>query len=441
MRPFVPAAPARPPRGRRRRPAPPEGGRRFPWPRTGPAEPERTQVAAPPLAAPAAGPDGLDAAVVRRRVAEARASAADGAEPPLAPLIAEALDAPIDDPRVAALVDELDGFGPLAPWVRTPGVTDVLVDGAGAVWTDGDEGLVRRPGRLDPETAGALAVRLLHRAGRRLDAAVPLADARVGGVRVHAVLPPVSGGGTLLSLRIPAATTPSLAALADGWPDGALWADALEALVRDRATVLVSGATGAGKTTLLSAALGRVPGDERIVVVEDTAEAAPDHPHVVALQRRAANAEGAGEVGLAELVRHALRMRPDRLVVGECRGAEVADVLTALNTGHQGAWGTLHANAAAEVPARLTAMASLAGWRPETVAAQARAGVDAVLHLARDGHGRHPVELAVPDPRADGFALLPALTWRPGTEAAGGRTIEGPGVPALAARLAVRSGR
>ena len=141
---------------------------------------------------------------MRRRVAEARASAADGAEPPLAPLIAEALDAPIDDPRVAALVDELDGFGPLAPWVRTPGVTDVLVDGAGAVWTDGDEGLVRRPGRLDPETAGALAVRLLHRAGRRLDAAVPLADARVGGVRVHAVLPPVSGGGTLLSLRIPA---------------------------------------------------------------------------------------------------------------------------------------------------------------------------------------------------------------------------------------------
>ncbi|MGD6911650.1 CpaF family protein, partial [Micrococcus luteus] len=137
-----------------------------------------------PLAAPAAGPDGLDAAVVRRRVAEARASAADGAEPPLAPLIAEALDVPIDDPRVAALVDELDGFGPLAPWVRTPGVTDVLVDGAGAVWTDGDGGLVRRPDRLDPETARALAVRLLHRAGRRLDAAVPLADARVGGVRV-----------------------------------------------------------------------------------------------------------------------------------------------------------------------------------------------------------------------------------------------------------------
>lgn len=259
MRPFVPAAPARPPRGRRR-PAPPEGSRRFPWPRTGAAEPERTQVAAPPLAAPAAGPGEVDAAAVRRRVAEARASAADGAEPPLAPLIAEALDAPIDDPRVAALVDELDGFGPLAPWVRTPGVTDVLVDGAGAVWTDGDEGLVRRPGRLDPETARALAVRLLHRAGRRLDAAVPLADARVGRVRVHAVLPPVSGDGTLLSLRIPAATTPSLTALADGWPDGALWADALEALVRDRATVLVSGATGAGKTTLLSAALGRVPG-------------------------------------------------------------------------------------------------------------------------------------------------------------------------------------
>lgn len=438
MRPFVPAAPPRPPRpprSRPRRPRPPGSGDTA----AAPAEPGEAPTREPVVAAPQEAV--VRDAVVRRHVARARAAAPEGREPPLAPLVAEVLGVPEADTRVAAMVDELDGFGPLAAWVRTPGVTDVLVDGAGAVWTDGDAGLVRRPRHLSPEEAHALAVRLLHRAGRRLDAAVPLADARVGGVRVHAVLPPVSGGGTLLSLRIPAASTPSLAALGAGWPDGALWAEALEALVRDGATVLVGGGTGTGKTTLLSAALGRVPGHERIVTVEDTAEAAPDHPHVVSLQCRAPNAEGAGEVGLAELIRHALRMRPDRLVVGECRGAEVADFLTALNTGHQGAWGTLHANRAADVPARLTAMASLAGWRPETVAAQARAGVDAVVHLVRDRHGRHPVELAVPDPQADGFALLPALTWRPGPGAEAGATVEGPGLAALAARLTGREGR
>ena len=457
MRPFVPAAPPRPIRSRRRRPGPSSPGPSVlgllapdvPRPATIPPATTPPEAANPPEAAtpeattpPAMTlPEGggpSEAAAVRRRVAEARASADEGEEPALAPLVAEALGVPVGDPRVAVLVDELDGFGPLAEWVRAPGVTDVLVDGAGAVWTDGDGGLVRRPRRLDPEEARALAVRLVHRAGRRLDAAVPLADARVDGVRVHAVLPPVSGGGTVLSLRVPAASTPSLTELAAGWPDGGLWGEALETLVRDRATVLVSGATGTGKTTLLSAALGRVPGHERILLVEDTAEAAPDHPHAIALQCRVANAEGAGAVGLAELIRHALRMRPDRLVVGECRGAEVADFLTALNTGHQGAWGTLHANGAGDVPARLTAMASLAGWRPETVAAQARAGVDAVVHVVRDRRGRHPLELAVPDPDADGFTLLPALTWRPGPGAVDGTTEEGPGLAALAARLAGR---
>lgn len=481
MRPFVPAAPPRPSRSRRRRPGPsalavpsprlapqpppleaadaaapylsdprlsdppPRAGAPLPDP---PAPfPDRTaaisDAPAPLLATPAPPPTtpNPEADAVRRRVAEARAAAAEGQEPALAPLVAEAIGVSATDPRVAALVDELDGFGPLAGWVRAPGVTDVLVDGSGAVWTDGAEGLLRRPQRLDPHAAQALAMRLVHRAGRRLDAAVPLADARVDGVRVHAVLPPVSGGGTLLSLRIPAARTPSLAELAAGWPDGDLWGEALEALVRDRASVLVSGATGTGKTTLLAAALGCVPGDERILTVEDTAEAAPEHPHVVALQCRAANAEGAGAVGLAELIRHALRMRPDRLVVGECRGAEVADFLTALNTGHQGAWGTLHANGAADVPARLTAMGSLAGWGPDTVAAQARAGVDAVVHLVRDRHGRHPVELAVPDPDARGFALLPALTWTPGPGPGDGSTAEGPGLRALAARLAGRGSR
>lgn len=424
-----------------------------------------------PGSAPAPGPTD-DAERVRRAAAEAHARAAPGVEPPLEELVRAALLEPEageaessrhrwlarppwrratpPDPRpplpprelaarARALTDELVGFGPLTPWVRRSGVTDVLVDAEGHVWTDGSEGLVRRPLALDPDQARDLAVRLIGQTGRRLDPAVPLADARVDGVRVHAVLPPVSGGGTLLSLRVPAPTMPSVADLAAGWPDGGRWEAAVDELVRNRATVLVSGATGSGKTTLLSAALSRAAPDERIVVVEDTREAAPDHPHVIPLQARTPNAEGAGEVTLAELIRQGLRMRPDRLVVGECRGAEVADLLTALNTGHQGAWGTLHANAADDVPARLTAMGALAGWSPGAVAAQVRAGVDAVLHVHRDARGRHPVELAVPDRPADPtspLTVLPALTWDPDVG-----TREGQGLDLLRARLAGRAGR
>lgn len=394
------------------------------------------------------GPD--PDARLRRAVAEAQARADPHAPPPLRETVGRALaDLATEDgdtppsgcPRPAglrdpdAVLEELVGFGPLAPWVRRTGVTDVLVDAAGSVWTDGVEGLVRRPLILPEPTARVLAVRLIGLAGRRLDPACPVADARVDGVRVHAVLPPVSGGGTVLSLRVPAAEPPSLDALAADWPDGERWRDAVVALVRGRASVLVSGATGTGKTTLLAAALGLAGADERIVLVEDTAEAAPAHPHVISLQARAPTADGAGEVTLAELIRQALRMRPDRLVVGECRGPEVADLLTALNTGHQGAWGTLHANAAADVPARLAAMGALAGWSASAVAAQARAGVDAVLHVRRDGRGRHPVELAVPAPAAHPDAplsVLPALTWD------GGGTRAGPGLEVLEARLSGR---
>lgn len=333
--------------------------------------------------------------------------------------------------RARLLADELSGFGPLAPLVAAPGVTDVLVDGAGHVWTDGADGLRRTDIQLTADRARQLAVRLLHRAGRRLDAAVPVADARVDGIRVHAVLPPLSGGGPLLSLRVPASARPSLGDLAAGWPAGPRWQAVVQHLVDAHATVLVSGATGTGKTTLLSAALGQVDPAERIVTVEDTLEAAPDHPHVVALQTRSANAEGAGVVGLAELIRQALRMRPDRLVVGECRGAEVAELLTALNTGHQGAWGTLHANSAADVPARLLAMGALAGWSADALTAQVHAGVDAVLHLCRDQAGRRPVCLAVPvaDPDGAGLQMLPVV------QDVDGRPVRGRGWDLLAARL------
>lgn len=344
--------------------------------------------------------------------------------------------------QMRSLEDELTGLGPLAPLARRPGTTDVLVDGQGQVWTDGQDGLVRAPLRLEPEQTHRLAVRLLTQGGRRLDTAQPFADAQVAGARVHAVLPPVSDGGVQLSIRLPAQGAVGLDELSADWPHAESWREVLRHLLQTRANVLISGATGSGKTTLLTALLSAVGQDERIITVEDTRELRPHHRHVVALQGRAPTAEGSGEVTLSDLVRQALRMRPDRLIVGECRGAEVADVLAALNTGHRGAWGTLHANSASDVPARLAAMGSLAGMTPQAVALQAVSAVDAVLHIERTARGRHPTALMVTRPPRGGvggrWELTPALhddghrlTWGPGRALLEGRPVRaaelGPG--------------
>ncbi|MEV4900344.1 ATPase, T2SS/T4P/T4SS family [Citricoccus sp. NPDC055426] len=313
--------------------------------------------------------------------------------------------------QMRALADDLTGLGPLAGPARAPGVTDVLVDGAGTVWTDGLDGLQDTGARVGAEDARRLAVRLLSQGGRRLDEGQPFGDAEVTGARVHAILPPLAAGGTQISVRLAAPEPPGLEDLARGWPHGEVWLAALRHLLRLRANLLISGATGSGKTTLLSAVLSEVPADERIITVEDTRELRPRHGHVVSLQARSGNAEGAGGVPLAELVRQALRMRPDRLIVGECRGAEVADFLAAMNTGHRGAAGTLHANSAADVPARLLAMGSLAGLGVEALGLQASSAVDAILHLERTDAGRHPVELSVVDrggARGTSLRVVPA---------------------------------
>ncbi|WP_306821794.1 TadA family conjugal transfer-associated ATPase [Streptomyces sp. NP160] len=309
--------------------------------------------------------------------------------------------------------------GPLQELLDLPGTTDVLVNGPGAVWADRGDGLVRVDLDLGPEPqVRALAVRLAAGAGRRLDDASPCVDAVLAdGTRLHAVLPPVSGSGTLLSLRVPRRAPLSLADLdaAGSLPPG--WADVLRAVVRHRCSTLVSGGTGSGKTTLLGALLGLVDPRERMVLVEDSGELSPAHPHVVRLQARHGNVEGAGAVGQRELVRQALRMRPDRLVVGEVRGAEVADLLMALNSGHEGGSCTVHANSASSVPARLTALAALAGMGPEVLAAQAAAGLQVVVHLRRDGGLRRVVEVGVVSLAAGaagrggqaGLVVLPAL--------------------------------
>jgi pilus assembly protein CpaF len=298
---------------------------------------------------------------------------------------------------VAGVREHAWGLGPLQPLVDHPEVTDVLVNGPDSVWVDCGDGLRRVAVEVGGEAdVRALAVRLAAGAGRRLDESVPWVDARLpGGVRLHAVIPPVSPSGTHLSLRVLRAGLLDLGALVSGGcliPD---WREVLERLVTRRAAFLVTGGTGSGKTTLLAAMLSLVPPGERLVLVEDVGELQPAHPHVVRLEARHANVEGRGGVGLEELVRQALRMRPDRIVVGECRGPEVRDLLAALNTGHAGGCGTLHANAPAEVPARLEALGLLAGLGRDAVRAQAAAALDAVVHLRRGSDGaRRVVEVA-----------------------------------------------
>ncbi len=243
--------------------------------------------------------------------------------------------------NLRVLETELTGAGILEPLLRLPGATDVLVTSPSDVWIDDGNGLRRSDVRFPDEAAvRRLAQRLAAVAGRRLDDAQPWVDGQLTGVgsarftvRLHAVLPPVAAGGTCLSLRVLRPATQDLAALSATGAIAPAARELLDAIVAARLAFLVSGGTGAGKTTLLSAALGAVAADERIVCVEDAPELSPQHPHLVRLVARVANVEGAGEITLRQLVRQALRMRPDRIVVGEVRGAEVVDLLAALNVG------------------------------------------------------------------------------------------------------------
>jgi pilus assembly protein CpaF len=302
------------------------------------------------------------------------------------------------------LQTELTGAGVLEPLLCAEGTTDVLVTAPDAVWVDDGTGMRRSMIRFADEAAvRRLAQRLALAAGRRLDDAQPWVDGQLTGigtgefvVRLHAILPPVAAAGTCLSLRVLRPATQDIAALIAAGAIPAQAAALVADIVAARLAFLVCGGTGAGKTTLLAAMLGAVSPNERIVCVEDAAELAPRHPHLVRLVARTANVEGAGEVTLRELVRQALRMRPDRIVVGEVRGAEVVDLLAALNTGQDGGAGTVHANNPAEVPARLEALAALGGLDRGALHSQLAAAVQVLLHVERDTHGRRRLrEIAV----------------------------------------------
>lgn len=332
---------------------------------------------------------------------------------------------------------ELHGTGPLEPLLATPGVTDVMVNGPDSVWLDRGHGMERAPVSFpDAAAVRALAQRLAASAGRRLDDAMPYVDAVLAdGTRLHAILPPLVAA-TTISLRVLARRRFGLADLVDAGSVPTAVAGVLREIVAARLAVVIAGGTGTGKTTLLGALLAEVPADERLVLVEDAPELVVDHPHVVRLLTRPANVEGAGAVVLRDLVRQALRMRPDRLVVGEFRGVETVDLLVALNTGHEGGAATLHANSAGDVPARFAALGALAGLTVPAVTSLVGSAVDVVIHLRRGRDGMRRVdEIALLD-RVDGVdggdgTLAVTSAW---TSAAG----EGPAAGRLARLLAER---
>ncbi|MGJ3508075.1 TadA family conjugal transfer-associated ATPase [Enemella sp. A6] len=344
--------------------------------------------------------------------------------PPTATDVAEAMRRSglvVTDRGVRVLMAELrrdsQGAGLLDPLLADPRVSDVLVNGAEEVWVDRGHGPERTELRFaDEEDLRRLAVRMANQVGRPLDDAHPFVDARLAdGTRVHAVLAGVAAPGTCLSLRIPARRRMTL----DDWVrHGSLeqaGAELLRTIVRQRLAYLVSGGTGTGKTTMLAALLAEIPPDERVVVVEDSRELNPDHPHCVRLEGRPANAEGAGAITLTALVRQALRMRPDRVVLGEVRGAELCDLLTALNTGHEGGCGTVHANSAGDLPARLEALAALGGLDRMATHAQVAAALDVVIHLTRGRDGlRRVAEIGVITRTDAGLIeVLPAVVFDP----------------------------
>jgi len=315
----------------------------------------------------------------------------------------------VSDTLVSSVVDTLrrssTGAGPLEPLLGLPGVTDVLVNGPHQVFVDCGQGLQQVDSVFTTDAdVRRLAVRLAANAGRRLDDACPTVDARLpDATRLHAVLSPVAEPGTCISLRVP---RPGGMSLDDWVANGSATPETgavLRALMASKTTFLISGGTGSGKTTLLASLLSLVPSEERLIIVEDSRELAPNHTHTVRLEARHSNAESAGAITMTDLVRQALRMRPDRLVLGEVRGAEVTDMMTAMNTGHEGGCGTVHANSAADVPARLEALASLSGLTREACHAQMASAISVVVHLRRHANRRQVDQISVLERSEQGF--------------------------------------
>jgi pilus assembly protein CpaF len=346
---------------------------------------------------------------LRTRLIERRRSEAAAGRSPIAELSEEVRDLVAEEAALLGsedraavetrIVRDTVGLGPLENLLADPMVEEVMVNGPESVY-------IERGGRIeatgvrfaDEEELRNAIERILAPLGRRIDELSPMVDARLAdGSRVNVVIPPLAIDGPAVSIRRFSAERPGPGRLVELGTLAPAQCELLEAAVAGRSSVLISGGTGSGKTTLLNALSSFIAAEERVVTIEDAAELRLQQPHVVRLESRPANVEGRGEVTVRDLLRNALRMRPDRIVIGEVRGAEALDLLTALNTGHDGALSTVHANSPVDALGRLETLALMAGvgLPHEAIAEQVQRGIDLVVHLERGREGaRRVVEIA-----------------------------------------------
>jgi pilus assembly protein CpaF len=371
---------------------------------------------------PAADIDALAAVLRERLLVEAARDGLGDLDSRIRALVdreAALLDAGSREALVARVAERSFGLGVLESLLRDPAIDEIMVNGAGPVWIERAGRLERTDVRLDSAAALRDVIeRILAPLGRRVDEAEPLCDARLpDGSRVNVVIPPLAPDGPILTVRRFRARGLS----ADDLVAAGTWEpplrDLLARAVRARLSILVSGGTGSGKTTTLNALSWFVPGDERIVTVEDTLELRLQQPHVVRLEARPANVEGRGEVTIRRLVRNALRMRPDRIVVGEVRGGEALDMLAAMTTGHDGSLSTIHAGSPEEALRRLETLALMAGvgLPHAAIREQVADALDLVVHQARLADGtRRVVAVAEVARVAAGAATRELFVWRDG---------------------------
>ena len=306
-----------------------------------------------------------------------------------------ALNAPGRKQLVQDILDEITGLGPLEPLLADPSVSDILVNGAHQVY-------VERGGKLqktdvsfsNDEHLMKIIDKIVSRVGRRVDESSPMVDARLpDGSRVNAIIPPLALDGPLLSIRRFAVVPLTMNDLLEKRALTPVLGQLLAAMVRAKMNILISGGTGTGKTTLLNVLSASIPHSERIVTIEDAAELQLQQPHVVRLETRPPNIEGKGEVSQRALVRNSLRMRPDRIIVGEVRGAEVLDMMQAMNTGHEGSMATVHANSPRDALTRLENMAGYGGvaMPQDAMRQQISSAIMAVIQIARLNDGRRKI--------------------------------------------------
>ena len=354
--------------------------------------------------------DELASALRSRLIERAREGAAGGGLEDEVRALVEDEAGPLPEAERDALAERVvllaSGLGPLEPLLSDPSVDEIMVSGTAPVWVERRGRLEATGVRFEREADLRDAIeRILAPLGRRVDEASPLCDARLpDGSRVNVIIPPLSLDGPCLTIRRFRRRGFSLRDLVTNGTMPPALAELLALCVAARATILVSGGTGSGKTTTLNALSGAIPGEERIVTIEDAAELRLRQRHVIRLEARPPNLEGRGEVTIRQLVRNALRMRPDRIVVGEVRGGEALDMLQALNTGHDGSLTTVHANSPADALRRVETLGLMAGigLPHSAVRDQVTSAIDVVVHQARRADGSRAVESVTEVVRAAG---------------------------------------